>query len=96
MRTEAVAQPRVAYPSDITDEEWEVLKSYVPKAKCNKKSGGRPEKYTKREIMNAILHVVSRSSPWGYCVALFQRVESDRTMETYEHASTEAGTDTTR
>jgi putative transposase len=65
MRTEVIAQRRAAYPSDVTDEEWAVLEPYIPKAKCNKKGGGRPEKYTKREIVNAVLHVVSSGCRWS-------------------------------
>ena len=36
---------RQAYPTDLTDQEWELIKDLVPKAK----PGGRPEEYTKRD-----------------------------------------------
>lgn len=58
-------QQRAAYPSDVTNEEWEVLTPHIPKAKSNRKTGGRPEVYTKREIVNAILHVVSSGCRWS-------------------------------
>ena len=49
-----------AYPSDLTDSEWEVLEPLIPKAK----PGGRPEEWPKREIVNAILYVLRSGCPW--------------------------------
>ena len=53
------------YPSDLSDEDWEYIKRYIPRAKSSKVTGGRPEKYEKREIVNAILYLVS--SGCRYC-----------------------------
>jgi transposase len=53
------------YPSDLSDEDWEHIKRYIPQTKSNKTTGGRPEKYQKREIVNAILYLVS--SGCRYC-----------------------------
>lgn len=50
---------REAYESDLSDKEWEFIKNDVPQAKSNKRIGGRPEKYAKREIVNAIFYLVS-------------------------------------
>jgi transposase len=50
---------RLRYPSDITDERWDIIKIDIPSAKSSKRKGGRPEKYPKREIVNAILYLVS-------------------------------------
>ena len=36
--------------SDITDEQWELLRGFIPAAK----PGGRPRKVDLREIVNAI------------------------------------------
>ena len=49
-----------AYPSDLTDAEWEILEPLVPAAK----PGGRPEEWPKREIVNAILYVLRSGCPW--------------------------------
>jgi transposase len=38
------------YPSDLTDKEWKILEPLIPGASAL----GRPPKYTKREIVNAI------------------------------------------
>lgn len=55
---------RKPYPSDLSDEEWSVLEPLVPKEKSNRKKGGRPIVYPKREIVNAILYVVSSGCRW--------------------------------
>lgn len=51
---------RKAYPSDLTDGEWEILEPLIPAI---------PEeaahvKYTRREIVNAILYVLRSGCPW--------------------------------
>lgn len=56
---------RQSYPSDLTDKEWNTIKDDIPKIKSNKKTGGRPEKYPRREIVNAIMYLVS--SGCRYC-----------------------------
>ena len=43
---------REAYPSDVTDAQWRQLEALVPPVK----PGGRPGKYDRREILNAILY----------------------------------------
>lgn len=55
---------RKPYPSDLTDEKWAYIKDHIPKAKCTKSGGGRPEKYEKREIVNAIFYVLSSGCRW--------------------------------
>jgi len=56
---------RIKYPSDLSQEDWEHIKPYVSQAKSSKTLGGRPEKYPKREILNAILYLIS--SGCRYC-----------------------------
>jgi len=51
---------RRGYPSDLTDTQWSILEPLVPKAK----SGGRPPKYKRREIVNAILYILRTGSSW--------------------------------
>lgn len=48
------------YPSDLTDEEWSYLDPLIPKAR----KPGRPEKYSKRAILNAIFYLVRSGCPW--------------------------------
>ena len=55
---------RKKYPSNLSDEKWNLLAPHIPQAQCNKKIGGCPEKYPKREIVNAILYIVSSGCRW--------------------------------
>src|SRR5215207_9125553 len=55
-------QLRKSYPSDLTDDEWQVLEPYVPPVEW----GGRPADYARREIVNAILYVVRTGCQWRY------------------------------
>jgi putative transposase len=55
---------RESYESDLTDKQWEAIKHLIPKIKSTKKWGGRPEVYSRREIVNAILYVLSSGCRW--------------------------------
>lgn len=51
---------RKPYPSDLRDGEWALLEPLVPAVK----SGGRPARHSRREIVNAILYVVQGGNQW--------------------------------
>ena len=53
-------EPRIPYPTDLSDQEWDLIKHLVPEAK----SGGRPEKYPKREILNGIFYILRGGCAW--------------------------------
>jgi putative transposase len=42
------------YPSDLSDAEWEKIE---PVFRVDYKRGGRPLKYSKRQMVNAIFYV---------------------------------------
>jgi putative transposase len=42
---------RQPYPSDLTNEQWEVVRPLLPDAK----PGGRPRSVDLREVVNALL-----------------------------------------
>lgn len=50
------------YPCDLSDGEWKYLKKCLPK----QKRGGRPAKYERREILNAIFYLVRCGCAWRY------------------------------
>jgi putative transposase len=52
--------PRKPYPTDLTDKEWALIAPYVPTAK----PGGRPDKYPKREILDAIFSILRGGCAW--------------------------------
>lgn len=85
MKTE---QPlRKAYPSDLTDVEWAILEPLVPPAL----HGGRPARWSRREIVNGIRYVVREGAhwralphdlpPWQTVYCYFRRWRSDETWE---------------
>ena len=51
---------RQPYPSDLTDDQWEIIKDLVPEPK----PGGRPAKYERREIVNALLYLIRTGCQW--------------------------------
>ena len=51
---------RKAYPSDLSDQEWSILKGYIPQPK----PGGRPARHERREIVNAIRYVLRNGCAW--------------------------------
>ena len=51
---------RQRYPSDVTDEEWAILAAYIPAPL----TGGRPAKWSRREIVNAVLYVLRTGCQW--------------------------------
>ena len=48
------------YESDLTDEQWATINSFIPKAK----SGGRPRTTDIRRVTDAILYVVRTGCQW--------------------------------
>ena len=53
--------PRQAYNSDLSDAEWAILEELVPAPL----PGGRPAKWERREIVNAILYVLQTGCAWS-------------------------------
>jgi putative transposase len=54
---------RKAYPSDVTDEQWQILQRLMPPPKSN---AGRPRTYPLREIWNAIFYLARTGCAWRY------------------------------
>jgi transposase len=48
------------YPSDLTDAQWELIEPLLPEPK----TGGRPEKHPRREIVKAICYHVRAGGAW--------------------------------
>ena len=49
-----------AYPSDLTDAEWERLAPLIPPAK----PGGRPRTVEMRAVLNGVRYVLRGGIPW--------------------------------
>ena len=51
---------RTPYPTDLTDRQWKLIEPYVP----TPRPGGRPARYSRREIVNAILYQTRNGCVW--------------------------------
>src|SRR5215211_9312804 len=51
---------RKRYPSDLTDEEWELIKPLLPPAQ----PGGRPRSVNLREVVNTLLYQARAGCQW--------------------------------
>jgi putative transposase len=51
---------RRTYVTDMSDAEWAILEPLIP----GTLPGGRPIKWTRREIVNAILYILRTSCAW--------------------------------
>src|ERR1043166_6150848 len=49
------------YPSDVTDEQWRLIKQLVPGY-----PGGRPRKTNLRDVVDAIFYVLRTGCQWRY------------------------------
>ncbi len=54
------ARAGLALPSDLTDAEWAVLEPFFPPPSYV----GRPRKWKKRRIVEAILYLLRGGLPW--------------------------------
>lgn len=51
---------RKAYPTDVSDAQWALIEPLIPQVR----PGGRPLKYPRREIVNAVLYVLRAGCSW--------------------------------
>jgi transposase len=49
-----------AFPARLTDEQWAILKPHVPA----NRPGGRPPKYTRRALVDAMIYAVRQGCTW--------------------------------
>jgi putative transposase len=53
---------RKAYRSDLTDQQWELIRDLLPAAKA----GGRPRKVDLREVVNTLMYQARTGCQWDY------------------------------
>ena len=51
---------RMPYPSDVTDDQWRLIKPSIPPPK----PGGRPRTVDMREVINAVLYLNRTGGSW--------------------------------
>ena len=64
MKQQKQIPKRKPYPTDLSDNQWEVIKPLLPKAKSNKTTGGRPRATDVREVLNAIFYLLRSGCSW--------------------------------
>ena len=52
------------YATDLTDEEWDYIKSLVPSPRSGKGKRGRPITNDRRSLVNAVFYVVRAGCAW--------------------------------
>lgn len=57
------AEVRKPYPSDLTDEQWELIEISIPAEKSSK-AGGRHREVSTREVVNAMLYISRSGCQW--------------------------------
>jgi len=62
--TEKKIESVIRYPSDLIDEEWEILEPIFNELEPY--TIGRPRKSDLREILNAIFYLNKTGCPWRY------------------------------
>jgi putative transposase len=53
---------RQTYPSDLTDEQWQLIRPLLPKRKMGK--AGRPRTVEQRDALDAIFYILRSGCPW--------------------------------
>ncbi len=51
---------RASYPAGLTDRQWRLIAPYVP----GPRPGGRPARYSRREVVNAVLYQARNGCTW--------------------------------
>ena len=83
---------KLRYPSDLTDEEWDLAKAEIPRAK----RGGNKRTVDVREVMNGLMYVLSTGCQWraipkdlpprNTVSHYFCRWQQDGTLDQLHHA----------
>lgn len=64
MVPQSLPSQRQQYDSDLSDEQWKLVRDLIPKPRRDEVFGGRPAKYDRREVLNAILYVTRSGCQW--------------------------------
>ena len=82
---------KLRYPSDLTDDEWAVIKPLIPPAK----RGGNKRTVDEREVVNGLMFILSTGCQWASLPTdlpprstvnyYFCRWNHDRTLDRIHH-----------
>jgi len=51
------------YPTDLTDEQWNLITPYIPPSKSGTRKGGRPP-VDKRQVVNGLMYFARSGCQW--------------------------------
>ena len=81
-----------SYPTDLTDDQWEVVRQFIPAAK----PGGRPRSVSMRRALDAMFYLARSGCawrmmpndypPWETVYYYFQRFRKDGTWDSVHTA----------
>jgi putative transposase len=66
--------PRRGYPTDLTDEQWELVAPYLPP----NRGRGRPTQLDLRAVLNGLLYFTRAGCPWRLLPREYPKWESVR------------------
>src|SRR5215471_1975379 len=85
---------RERYPSDITDDQWNVLRPLLPKRR--KHAPGRPRRVSQRDLIDATFYILRTGCqwrmlphdfpPWGTVASQFYRWRRSGVWEKIQNA----------
>jgi len=83
---------KLRYPSDLTDEEWNLIQRLIPPAK----RGGNKRSIVERDVVNGIMYILSTGCQWASLPKdlparstvndYFRRWDYDGTLSRIHHA----------
>jgi transposase len=83
---------KLRYPSDLSDEEWALIKPLIPPAK----RGGNKRTVDERDVVNGLMYILSTGCQWASLPKVlpprstvndyFCRWDHDRTLDRIHHA----------
>lgn len=62
--SQSLSSQRQQYDSDLSDEQWQLVHDLIPEVRSDRVVGGRPAKYDRKEVLNAILYVARTGCQW--------------------------------
>jgi hypothetical protein len=88
---------RRVYPSNTSDTEWNLIAGLVPVGGPRRARGGRPVRYSRRDVIDAIRYVAYRSpTPCGSCASRRRRATSRTVTPPPHHRRPRGPTDPRR
>jgi Putative transposase of IS4/5 family (DUF4096) len=60
----------MAYPSDLTDAQWELIKDHFSTGNY-----GKSRKYSQRDLINAVFYIIKTGCQWRCSLKIFRAIQ---------------------